>query len=133
MTITNLLILAATAATAGLAGWGHLAYQTGRARTQRAATQPETAAAAARVLRDYHGSERLRFQLITTMLVVATGTLLVPMAVGGWNRPIPTGLTVVGLGCLVLALVWLADFALRPLPVPTQPASLPAPRAEGER
>jgi hypothetical protein len=132
MTTTNLLILAVTAATAVLAGWGHLAYQTGRARTQRAATRPDTAAAAARVLRDYHG-ERPRFQLITTLLVVATGTLLVPTALSGWNRQIPTGLAFVGLGCLVLALVWLAEFALRPLPVPTQPASLPAPRAEGER
>ncbi len=133
MTTTNLLILAVTAATAVLAGWGYLAYQTGRARAERAATRPDTAAEAARVLRDYHGSERLRFQLITTMLVVATGALLVPMAVGGWDRPIPTGLAFVGLGCLVLALVWLAEFALRPLPVPAQPVSLPAPRAEAER
>ncbi len=133
MTTTNLLHVAVTAATAVLAGWGHLAYHTGRARAECAATRPDTAAAAARVLRDYHGSERLRFQLITTMLVVATGTLLVPMALGGWDRPIPTGLAVVGQGCLVLALVWLAEFALRPLPVPTQPASLPAPRAEAQR
>jgi hypothetical protein len=133
MTTTNLLILAVTAATAVLAGWGHLAYHAGRARAERAATRTDTAAAAARVLRDYHGSERLRFQLITTLLVVAAGTLLVPMAVGGWDRPIPTGLVFVGLGCLVLALVWLAEFALRPLPVPTQAASLPAPRAEAER
>jgi hypothetical protein len=133
MTTTNLLIFAVTAATAVLAGWGHLACHTGRARAQRAATRPDTAAAAARVLRDYHGSERPRFRLVTTMLVMPTATLLVPMALGGWDRPIPTGLAFVGLGCLVLALGWLADFALRPLPVPTQPASLPAPSGEAKR
>jgi hypothetical protein len=133
MTTTNLLILAVTAPTAALAEWGNLAYQTGRARAERAATQPETAAAAARVLLDYHGSEHLRFRLVNTLLATATGTLLVPMVLGGWDRRVPTGLAFVGLGCLALALVYLADFALRPLPDPTRPTPLPAPRAEGER
>jgi hypothetical protein len=120
MTTTNLLHLAVTAATAVLAVWGNLAYRAGRGRAGRAAMRPETAAAAARVLLDYNGSERLRFQLVNTMLATAAGSLLVPMVLGGWNRPVPTGLVFVGLGCLVLALVWLVDFALRPLPDPTQ-------------
>jgi hypothetical protein len=133
MTTTNLLVLAVTTATTALAVWGNLAYRAGRARAERAATQPDTAAAAARVLRDDHGSERPRFQLINTLLVAAAGTLLVPMALRGWGRPIPAGLADVGLASLILALVYLTDFALRPLPVPTRPASLPAPSAEAER
>jgi hypothetical protein len=121
MTTSNLLTLAATGATAALAGWGNLAYRAGRARAERAALRPETTATATRVLRDYQGSERLRFQLINTLLVIATTALLAPMLLGGWDHRIPTGLAGLGLACLALVLGWLADFALRPLPDPTRP------------
>jgi hypothetical protein len=133
MTTTNLLILAAVVASVAFAVWGNLAYRVGRACAERAAMQPETAAQAARALRDYHGSERPRFQLINTLLVIAASMLVLPMAQRGWDRPIPGRLAGVGLACLGMALVYLADFALRPLHVPTQPASLPAPSVEADR
>lgn len=97
------------------------------------ASNPEPAAAAARLLRDYQGSERPRFQLINTLLAIAATVLVAPMALGGWDRPIPVGLVEVGPGCLLLALGWLADFALRPLHIPTESRRLPITSVEDKR
>jgi hypothetical protein len=133
MTTSNLLLLAATAATAAAAVWGNLAYRAGRARAERATLHPATAAAAARTLRDYHASERARFQLINTLLAVAAGALLVPMALRGWDHHLPAGLVGVGLACLGMAVGWLADFALRPLHLAIRPSQLPITSAEEER
>jgi hypothetical protein len=133
MTTTNLLALAVTVASVAFAVWGNLAYRAGRARAEHAAMHPATAAAATRLLRDYHASERPRFRLINTLLATAAGALLVPMPLGGWDHRIPAGLVEVGLACLGMALVYLADFALRPPTAPTPAHPAVRLQLEGER